>query len=368
VAKRKVFYDEELVRVMYKQGKRLVDIAAATGVSRELLARFLEREGLRKREQKKPVDRNANALVAEEYSKTQSLKLTAISLGMTKQMVRKALIANDTKITRTRYTWDDAFFARDTQESFYFAGFIAADGCIADREYSTTLQIHIKNTDREVLDRFKGDVLFNGPIVDSAGKVRIAITSKSMCKDLERFGIGPRKSFTYSIPDSIKQHPLVWHFLRGLIDGDGWISIRGSLIVGLCGSLDSVAGFADIVSATCSLRKMKAPRRMKSIYAVEYCGDEAKSIISLLYKDAKDGLWLSRKRDVAFTPVVTRSDTRKPVIAIDCASGAERLFESMNDARNHGFHPQAIHRCIRGEYSKHKGFRWRLAEETDGRI
>jgi hypothetical protein len=466
MAKRKILYDEAMVTSLYVDGKTITDISKIVGVSRGVLARFLEKSGTRVRQLKghtddsinewyqyykvKPslrcvckkfgVERNSvrrefvrrgwikyepkvkvdensivsfyiqskkigetserfgidpstvkNILVSHgvdlhqkhnylidnesgivaEYKQLLSLKQVAGIFSITVGAVRKILKKNRIKIVRTKYTWDDDFFARDTQEAFYFAGFIAADGCVSKREYSDSVKISIKNTDREVLDALKRYLEFDGPIRDGhcggfngCRQVGMSITSKKMCADLKRFGIDSCKSFTYKIPNEIKCHPLVNHFLRGLVDGDGWINSKQSLVVGLCGSNDSVGGFIDIVSENCAV-KSKTPRAMKSIFAVEYCGDDSRKIIDFLYNGAKDDLLLARKKVNAFAPSRTRADTRIPVIATNIVTGEVIEFESLTAARKAAFCPQNIHRCIEGMVTSHKGYAWKLKELTD---
>lgn len=67
-----------------------------------------------------------------------------------------------------RYDYDENFFARDTEEAFYWAGFIAADGCIADQpNEKMSLRISLATTDKNHLVKFLTDIGSNYPIYDS---------------------------------------------------------------------------------------------------------------------------------------------------------------------------------------------------------
>lgn len=61
-----------------------------------------------------------------------------------------------------------------------------------------------------------------------------------MAMDLSKFGVVPRKTSTTFLPE-IKES-LMPHLIRGLIDGDGWITEthtannKSHLVIGFCGS------------------------------------------------------------------------------------------------------------------------------------
>ena len=49
------------------------------------------------------------------------------------------------------------------------------------------------------------------------------------------------------------------------------------------------------------------------------------------------------------------------VIATNVASGRKLVFASLKEAERSGFHRTAIRRCIRGEFTNHKGYVWEYA-------
>lgn len=135
---------------------------------------------------------------------------------------------------------DHNFFSRETEEAYYWAGFIAADGCVINNN----LKINITASDKLHLEQFKKDlqctqkittlpareVRFGERKIISKESVAIEITSQQIIKDLkEKFNIVPNKSLIYSIPQNLHRNILIRHFIRGLIDGDGswYISVCG---------------------------------------------------------------------------------------------------------------------------------------------
>lgn len=133
-------------------------------------------------------------------------------------------------VIKNTHEWD--FFSRMDQISCYWAGFIAADGCVSlkrknNRAYPT-LVITIHKQDRILLERFKQDIKYSGKIWNAqSNKISIQLTrfDKGM-KDLDTiFNIRPRK--TYDLPAPNLTDPnLIRAYIAGYIDGDGCLRYR----------------------------------------------------------------------------------------------------------------------------------------------
>lgn len=122
---------------------------------------------------------------------------------------------------------DNYFDTIDTEHKAYWLGFIFADGCVNRNQLS--IEIHEK--DKELLEQFKKDLNINSKISIRHRKNTtvccIRVNSKHLCETLAEYGIVPNKTkITKHLPKVDNQ--LLPHFLRGLIDGDGWISIDRS--------------------------------------------------------------------------------------------------------------------------------------------
>jgi hypothetical protein len=133
------------------------------------------------------------------------------------------------------YSCDNNFFSKNTEEAFYWAGFIAADGSVQKRKYSKILKITLSTNDLKHLELFKKQILCDCPIkeyivkpsklVKTSNKCcEIQIVSEKIFEDLARFNVVPDKTFIYQIPDWLLEHPLRHHFMRGYFDGDGCIT------------------------------------------------------------------------------------------------------------------------------------------------
>lgn len=159
--------------------------------------------------------------------------------GITQSMMFKHLYKHGLHVP-THHSCDHGFFSKETEQAYYWAGFIAADGCVK----KNSLIINITATDGDHLRQFKKDiqatqevslrpardVKFRDRIIKSKESVIINITSQQNVKVLrEKFNIVPAKSLIYSVPEKLLSSPLIRHFIRGLIDGDGsWLVLSAS--------------------------------------------------------------------------------------------------------------------------------------------
>jgi len=148
-------------------------------------------------------------------------------------------IKNQTPTNRIKkYSYNENYFEKiDSEEKAYFLGWIMADGYISSTYGKNgslkqhKLRIVLKSADRELLEKFNKALNGNLPITDFIQKTfggeypasRIDVNCTKLCKDLIRLGVIPGKSNNESMPKLAKK--LTRHFLRGLFDGDGSLSI-----------------------------------------------------------------------------------------------------------------------------------------------
>lgn len=125
------------------------------------------------------------------------------------------------------YNVDDNFFETPNLSNSYWAGFIAADGCI-DKKYKT-LSFGLSKKDEIILENLKKDLSSNYNIRNYKSKgfdcVGLNIMSEKICLDLKNnFNITYKKSLTL-IPPLLEDIELVDAFIVGYIDGDGSIGL-----------------------------------------------------------------------------------------------------------------------------------------------
>lgn len=143
-----------------------------------------------------------------------------------------------------KYDLNEHYFdVIDTEEKAYILGFIYADGNNLFRLNRIGIQLSI--VDKEILQKFS-QILFGAEVLsynsrkNKEGKlfeyVRLNLFSKHMSRHLATIGVVEAKSHKIVFPEWLDKS-LYRHFIRGLIDGDGWIYLpnnnRDSPNVGL---------------------------------------------------------------------------------------------------------------------------------------
>lgn len=130
---------------------------------------------------------------------------------------------------KRKYTVDDNYFSHPTLVNSYWAGFLAADGCITSKNnINKKLSLSLQRKDKEHIIAFSNSIGFSGPVVDyeSHGnpQTRVVISSVKIANDLaDNFNITPKKSLTLKPPNLTGKLALA--FIVGYIDGDGTIGI-----------------------------------------------------------------------------------------------------------------------------------------------
>lgn len=176
-----------------------------------------------------------NKDIAKKIDKTiNTIENKAFSLGLKKK----------------RYSLDkDYFEVVDTEEKAYWLGFIYADGCVRRLEGKANVAIGLHPKDENHLVKFRECIKSDIPISrykHSKGLYetsKITINSTKMAYDLIKLGCVPNKTYKkISIPNI--NDNLKIPFIRGFLDGDGWISIKKS---GIGASVGIVSNYSNIL-------------------------------------------------------------------------------------------------------------------------
>ncbi|MBU0959234.1 MAG: hypothetical protein KKB31_04800 [Nanoarchaeota archaeon] len=177
----------------------------------------------------------------------------------------------------------------------YILGFTCADGNVHEKTLSWDLSNKFVSN-LELLHSFNGAMLSNYPILKRPGSYRLRISHVDILKDIKELGIVPNKKKILIFPDV----PLVYlrHFMRGFLDGDGWIITRvrknggKEICVGFSnGSYNFMKVLVDLLKKTLdidrfNLRKRRAITKKGKIvftYQLEFYSYNANKIIEFLY-------------------------------------------------------------------------------------
>ena len=113
---------------------------------------------------------------------------------------------------------DLSILLNDSNETFYWIGFILADGCF----FEDRLQITLAIKDKDHLQNFANYVKYNIPLKDTKTNTTFSSKNIEICPLIcEKFDIKANK--TYNPPKTIKTFTIDQQYclLAGFIDGDG---------------------------------------------------------------------------------------------------------------------------------------------------
>jgi hypothetical protein len=207
---------------------------------------------------------------------------------------------------KLKYSVNEYFFDIWTPQMAYVLGFTYADGNI----HRTTLSWDIQKGDINILRKIKKALQASYPIkLTKRFSYRLRISNQILVKGAIERGLLPKKNIRNEIPKIPVE--LLRHFIRGYMDGDGWIVIRkvtsnnGEVDVGFAGANKEFLELINkIICQNLSVKsgnvrnKIKiTPQKVRSIcYQLEYYSSTAFHIAEWLYENINQAdLYLERK-------------------------------------------------------------------------
>jgi len=205
-----------------------------------------------------------------------------------------------------KYSYNrDKFSTIETEEDAYWLGFITADGCIIENCW---LQLQLAERDRGHLIKFcrymelpenEIDEMiksgFGGAYTRDNPVSNVKICSLKIIKNLEEKGISPRKSGKEK-PYRCENIELEKAYIRGLIDGDGYIR-KTQFGFGLVGSYEICEYVKNFIVNNITDISKNNIREHGIIWKLEINGRvQTSKILEYLYKDSN--IHLDRKYNI----------------------------------------------------------------------
>jgi len=211
-------------------------------------------------------------------------------------------VVRETQYPETCDFNEDFFEIIDTPAKAYWLGWILTDGSVS----TTTLTFVLHSQDSEILDLFCKDLKIGRKPTIRNNRVSLSINSKKMINDLYELGIYPNKSNTvtpFDVPEELENH-----YLRGMFDGDGGITVCTPRKLGrtpdkefsFCGSFDTVNYFYKILKKNVpeiNEKTLSLNGKSKVNYRVRWSGtNQINRIGQWLYLE-DNGYCLKRKKE-----------------------------------------------------------------------
>lgn len=254
--------------------------------------------------------------LCEEYKVNKNAKEIALREGIPLQTMYYYIRKLGYKQSKRLHDLNEDYFrVINTQNKAYILGFLMADGCVCKSEQTKSapdrLIINISIKDRDILEFIKKELECSYPIREYAPAestysdnmmCSLTINSMQLCKDLIAHGVIPNKTGKETFPKlPIK---LKRHFIRGFLDGDGWITTQKEGLTKTIGFISNYEMLSDLKNEISSeiyvygsapiKEDYRENRKNKNIYTLTYSHkDDIRQLKQYLYKNAN--FYLERK-------------------------------------------------------------------------
>lgn len=244
-------------------------------------------------------------ITKENYDKLKEQKLTrakiAEQFNIPEWKLKKLIASNGWGITRPKVRNDTAFI-EESEAAYYWAGFIAADGNISDKD---DLYICLHSKDTEHLHKFLSYLKSNHAVSTNNDKytrsqigLRLPPPIASSLKN--KFNIVPRKSLTYKLPDIVESDNFR-HYVRGYFDGDGSVgeyfnndeSILSSLSCNITGSNDFIQSLYTVLKNKLDVLGCVCKRKDSDVSVISFKLKDTRKLLNYMYDSST--VSLSRK-------------------------------------------------------------------------
>lgn len=183
----------------------------------------------------------------------------------------------------------------DSEEKAYVLGFLGADGNIhhpknGNRSWVTSIHLAKKDTDHlSKLVKIISPESFVRPKKD--GMVQFSIADNQLATQLISHNLIPNKTGRLLPPESLPKG-LVKHYIRGYMDGDGYVGISCNLIHCIIAGNPEILEFIrqefkKIYNNGCHVTKQK------TVHVLHYTGTTALNFCQYIYKGAS--IYMERK-------------------------------------------------------------------------
>jgi uncharacterized protein YerC len=218
----------EQIQKMNDEGKSAYAISKELGIASSTMTRLFKKWGLKSgqlKQRKNPLNKHTAEIIKKYQNGMGSFTLAKIYDCADSSIIRLLQDNNiDTKFTRKYELNEDLFNNIDTPEKAYILGIFASDG------NNTGNTLRLSMTDEDIITKVKDYICpeLEIKIIPPRKKhhltqYKLQICSTKMCNDFTKHGIMPNKTFKIDFPEQLNED-LLSHYLRGLLDGDGWIS------------------------------------------------------------------------------------------------------------------------------------------------
>lgn len=293
--KTKVEVEKEIIET-YKSGLSMKETGKKFQVNATTVLNILNRNNIPKRT-KGGIYKLPDDIVIQRYLDGESCQVIADDFGVSFKSI--SLILEKHNIPRNnRYHnlgLDENYFENiDSYDKAYFLGFMLTDGSVALKE--NIIRLTLTARDEEILQVFKEKTGNSNNLSlrkdEKHNELTFHLRSSKWKKDLAQYHVVPQKTYSCDMP--MLSENMMPHLIRGMIDGDGWISYK-SPAIGFCGNEKVVTHLRDFLVEKLDVYNVKILQTQEHLWQITWSSKKDISIIgNYIYKDKQD-CFLKRK-------------------------------------------------------------------------
>lgn len=234
----------------------------------------------------------SDEMIIEMYTSGKPVKEICEMTGLTDRGIRYVLEKNQVKRRNVgqprKHKVNEDFFKVWTDEMAWVLGLFVTDGTVNNRLNT----IYFSQKEERIL-KLIANYMEADYVIVPPGKTRtvpvLVIHSREIKRDLERLGITANKSLSLKFPPVPDQY--LPSFIRGVIDGDGWIQDRGYVMNITTASAEFANGLYNVIVAW-ELRSeisIEKSRSGRDIYRVWVKGkDSLSKLAKIIYSNCSE--------------------------------------------------------------------------------
>lgn len=170
-------------------------------------------------------------LIIRLYKSGMSFKEMRPIIGLSDRAIRNVVHKHGVEMNREKssgqprkHKVNEDFFKIWTHEMAWVLGLFITDGCVHNQLHSITFSQKDETVLRLVAKYMEADYVLSR-VYKTRSTPTLIINSKEIKKDLSNLGVHANKSLTVPFPDVPEE--FLPSFVRGVIDGDGWVDHEG---------------------------------------------------------------------------------------------------------------------------------------------
>lgn len=283
---------EKIIK-FYKDGNSMKKTGEVFGISAAAVMKILDSRGVPKRTNG-GIYKLDEKVIIQDYKNGNSSQIIAEKYGVCCHSITNLLEKYGIKrdnIYHNLELIEDYWENIDSYDKAYFLGFIITDGNVS----GNMIRLQLSSKDQHILEVFAKKTKNSNQIKEDKRKLStFQVKRKRWVEDLERYGVVQHKTEKTYLP--ILEEDIMPHLIRGLIDGDGWISYK-SHSIGFCGSERLVTELRDFICSNLGVYPVKVLKVEDRLWQINWASlRDVEKIGNYLYNNKRD-CYLERKFD-----------------------------------------------------------------------